>query len=90
MGSNGLDSAARHARGAGRKLGRETGKLNHNSAAIVAAGAAATVASFLNRNRSHGKARAALRDAPRATFLPIPGTWIVDTSAWLCGHDVLL
>ena len=57
-------------------LSRETGKLNHG-ARNLAAGTAGTVASLLNRNRSHGNARAALRDAPRATFLLIPGTWIV-------------
>ena len=74
--SNSLDSASRHARVAGRKLSRETGKLNHD-ARNLAAGAAGTVASILNRDRSHAKTRAALQDAPRAKFLLIPGTWIV-------------
>ncbi|HEX5766520.1 MAG TPA: hypothetical protein VFY27_13220, partial [Woeseiaceae bacterium] len=58
------------------KLSREAGKLDHG-ARNLAAGAAGTFASFLSRNRSHGKARAALRNAPRAKVLLIPGTWIV-------------
>ena len=58
------------------ELSRRAGKLDHD-ARNLAAGAAGTFASFLNRNRSHGKARAALRVAPRAKVLLIPGTWIV-------------
>jgi hypothetical protein len=73
--SNRFDSVSRHARDAGRTLGRETGRLSQD-ARNLAAGAAGTALSFLNRNRSHGKARAALRDAPRGKFLLIPGSWI--------------
>jgi gas vesicle protein len=72
--SNRFDSASRHARDAGSKLGRETGRLSHG-ARNLAAGAVGTAASFLNRNRSHGTARAALKHAPRGTFL-LPG-WLV-------------
>jgi gas vesicle protein len=74
--SNRFDSASRQARDAGRTLGRETGKLS-DDARELAAGVAGTVASFLNRNRSQGKARAALRSATRGKFL-IPG-WLITT-----------
>ncbi len=73
--SSGFDSASRHARVAGHRLGQETGKFSHG-ARNLAAGAAGTAVSFLNRNRSHGRTRAALRDAPRGKFLLIPGAWI--------------
>lgn len=74
--SSGFDSASRRARDAGSKLGRETGRLSHD-ARNLAAGAAGTVASMLNRNRSRIKSRAALQSAPRAKFMLIPGSWIV-------------
>jgi gas vesicle protein len=72
--SNRLDSASRYVRDAGSELGRETGRLSHG-ARNLAAGAAGTAASLLNRDRSHGTARAALKHAPRGKFL-IPG-WLV-------------
>jgi hypothetical protein len=73
--SNRFDSASRHARSAGHRLGQETGKLSHD-ARNLAAGVAGTVIAFLNRNQARGRTRAALRDAPRAKFLLIPGSWI--------------
>jgi gas vesicle protein len=72
--SSGFDSAARQARDAGSKLGRETGRLSHG-ARNLAAGAVGTAASFLNRSQSHGTTRAALKHAPRGKFL-IPG-WAI-------------
>ncbi len=73
--SNSFDSASHHARVAGHRLGQETGKFSHG-ARNLAAGAAGSVLSFLNRNQARGKVRAALRDAPRGKFLLIPGSWI--------------